>query len=262
MRKHRRPFLSVILPAVLLAACATSAALGQPSAGTRVDPVLDAALKTAEALQDPYNRARAVIAVAEAYGATGSPRKAEAAIDTAVAVARDSVRARLLLLEAGDACVRAGLYGKAEEVADRLSHPGNAVHLLCKAAQAQITAGRRSAGTQTLAAASTKAASMTEPEAAGRAWAKIAEVCGEAGLMEQFDAALAQAAQSAGRIDDDFARAMLRERVIELQLAAGSSVARSQPLAASRWLRAGSPRWSGSLARWARPGKPRRHSAP
>ncbi|MHC5035473.1 MAG: hypothetical protein ACYTFZ_10605 [Planctomycetota bacterium] len=221
MRKHRRPFLSVMLPAVLLAACSTTAALGQPSATAGVDAVLDAALKTAEALQEPYNRARSVIAVAEAYGTTGSKRKAEAAIDTAVAVSRDSVKARLLLLEAGEACVRAGLYAKAWAVAEQLRHPGNAVHLLCKAAQAQIIAGIPSAGIQTLEAAGTKAASMTDAEAAGRAWAKIAEVCGEAGLTEQFDAALAQAAQSAGRIGDRFARAMLRERMVELELAAG-----------------------------------------
>ncbi|MHC4480512.1 MAG: hypothetical protein ACYS1C_06030 [Planctomycetota bacterium] len=163
----------------------------------------------------------ALISTAEAYGLTGHPERAEALMGEAVAAARESPKTTHLMLRAGEACVRAALYEKAVEIAERMEYLPHATQVLAETARAQFREGQREAGLASLQKLENKILAIANPEAAGLAWVKLAAVAAEAGLTERMEGALREAMSSAGRVDEPLPRGALRDRVARTYVEAG-----------------------------------------
>lgn len=192
-----------------------------PPAAPADSAILDAALRVARTLVDPYARAHFTITIAEAYAAQGSPDQGAQAVMEAVKVSEGSPLHNHILLEAGEACIRAGLHGLACQVAGRMSQDQHAVYLLCSTASAQLKAGRRAEALATIEQARARGDGMREGEEAGSAWVKLAAVYAEGAMDAEFSAALNRAAAQAALARPVLAGGILLENVTGAYLAAG-----------------------------------------
>jgi tetratricopeptide (TPR) repeat protein len=214
------PFVAAALAFVVAAAARPSPAASalQPAAD---NPLLDAARRTAATFTDPYARSTGLLSVAETYAAVGLPDMARETVEQAVTAAAASPLRSHIELQAGEACVRAGLYDNAAEVAKRTADRTHAVYLLCFAATAQFQAGLRENAVAMMEKARAVVAAMQHGEPAGRGCVQMAKAYAEAGMEAEFEATLQEALAQAGHVEAPLARSMAVESVATAYLEAG-----------------------------------------
>ena len=214
MRRVSRAVLAIILIAGLAAGAAAPAPAPE-------GPILDAALRTAQAMSDPYARARSLLAVARAYAEAGLTRQAAEAVDEAAESAEQSPLARHLLLEAAETSVSAGLYGTAVALADGMQFPPHAVQVLCLVAQAQAAAGDRAAALTALRGAAARLEDIQDPENAVHARLRLADAYAKVGMAAESERMLGEARARALGEDDPLTRSVLTEYVAQTYREAG-----------------------------------------
>jgi len=180
------------------------------------DQILDAALAAARLVSPPHSRASAVIDVAEAYAGLGFRRKAEDAIEEALADLADVPTAEHMLVLAAEACLRSELHGPARRMAARMTGPGRAVRVLCPVALALRKAGRPEDALATAAEAEARAAELGEGKGAVHAWTAIAKAYARLGEPERFRAALERALAQLPHVPGEAERRFLLENIAEM----------------------------------------------
>ncbi len=187
---------------------AAAAEAGAPDA-----PILEAAFETARATTYPYDRAKGLLAVADAMARAGLTERARQAIDEAVASALESPDPDDLLAQASTACVRSGLHDDAKAIADRMADPARAERMLLAIAAAEMRAGRRSEALQTLQSARQRLADVKQPDSAARAWLGLARAYHDAGEADQAEAAFEQAVSISDTVTMGLQRDVLLEEL-------------------------------------------------
>ncbi len=214
------------LIAIVLAALLAQVALASEEA-TPPDPsaplaIIEAARRAAETLEVAHARSDALRSLAESYAALGAREEASAAMAEAIELALEAPTVRHLLLTAGEASVRAGLYESALAAASKMTYGPDAVRTLCEAAQAQIEAGRREGALEALRRAAEAAAAAVKPgEPAARAWSRIAVLYHRAGLEADFEEALGMVIAEAQNETGPVRQSAAIEHAAEAYLEAG-----------------------------------------
>jgi len=176
----------VLLFSVLAFLASLTDAASRPTAR----PIIDAALRAARSCASPSQRARATIAVAKAYASAGLAEEAERAFSEAIAQARESRMPRRLLVEAGIACARAGLYERARGIAAELKGVAGPVAVLSETIHAQLRAGLSEAAGETLRVAVEALRRAAAPDAAVEGAVRLAGTPAARAFPEQLRGAL------------------------------------------------------------------------
>ncbi|MCK4284142.1 MAG: hypothetical protein KAX44_07480, partial [Candidatus Brocadiae bacterium] len=118
--RGRFPAIASVL--ALLGVWAFSVAAATPTGDSHESPIVDAAMETARALTESSGRAAAMTGVAEAYAESGRLDEARKIMAETIAADLPPALSEQLLIQAGRACVRMGMYPQASLIAARLDN--------------------------------------------------------------------------------------------------------------------------------------------
>lgn len=217
----RQRSLAAALLLVLTILRAAGASPATPPVNAGESPILDAAMATVRASMHPYGRAKAAIAVAEAYARFGLRHKAHEAFAEAVSCALDSSAPDHLVFQAGASCVRVGLYDQAVEIAAKVSNPARATNLVIDTALARLEAGQRQEALLTLAHARSRLDDIEALDLATRTLGKLGRAYWDAGESRQFDVALSRTIRNANEVEEDSSRNVLLEYIASVYAGVG-----------------------------------------